>query len=1834
MDNRPVLNIRSLTLCRRLASSTFFLLSLFLTVNETAASVGFACPCSFEQGSGLEGNAEFSLVFHEDTNESGSLKLQLVLSNQLSIYSDGFYTISETTIIPSLPFSDSTHSLEVPLTLSEFSNMQTGYPFLFIRSNNGTLLDTVLLGTEKKSWGGSSDELSTTRISNVDTLLDTDGDGITDYVETLKGTSPNEFDMVGPAIIEVAFTYGGTVEDIYGDDLAARIAHIIAVTNQSFLDSGVDTTLEFIGIYNLGNDAALSASEVLDDLEERSGLFSNLDDRFTRKPDLIIHLSSTNALNTGGLAHLIDSYADGVVDAGYLYESGRNAAAIGLNNFDVTLAHEVGHLLGLDHSVLNDGDDGTFAWSRGYGKRNKFVTIMGYPSKYGSANYSNIFSSPALVCGEDGDACGVEKSDHLYGADSVAALQVTSHQIAAVSNGFSPTFTNIDPGIMEVLSESEINIDEIVAGDTEDGDVTDFIEVELVSTGDQSADYNFIQTLSVTDSDGNTTTITRFILLQLDTDEDGIFDSVDDDDDNDGVLDDDDLFPLNFLEWTDFDGDGIGDNGDADDDNDGISDSLDAFPLDPEFSMDTDSDGLADSYEARFGLDPDLADDSSQDLDGDGLTLIEEFGHRTSPLTSDTDKDTLPDEWELENNHDPLVPYIQIDGMHGSYTMCSRIDRKGKCWGIYAPFTRTFNNDIKDFSVSEDGTLCVVDSSGIMFCWGSGNSELLPYTPSLQEVTAIGIGNGFGCASLSDGTLKCWGLALSGLYENPDEAGIQIDASAGLVAGATGICAVGAKSLVCWHSSGRIKFESESPLAAAEVYQSTVCASYHGLEPEVFVAQEGTERSVHQLGNNICTNREPPSAGPSISFGLGYRSTCSSSEAGISCDEDSTYQQENLTGDIITAADQMLCSIDLLNGIQCSGRPDLDSLFPPLLVIDPDGDGVTSQNGEDLFPLDGTEAFDNDLDGIGDNADPDDDNDGTLDDLDAFPFDPAESLDTDADSLGNNVDPDDDGDGISDELETSQGTDPLDFTSCYQCQIQLSSGGLLVRGSTEGNSLSGSDFDDEIYGLEGDDSIAGLGGNDYLVGDAGDDLIVGGSGADQLFGGPGDDDLKGGSGNDIIRAGEGADKVSGGSDHDELYGEAGNDEMSGGSGDDLISGEAGNDQISGGSGDDLISGGDGSDVIDGGSGFNEITGGTGTDIFVIANAVTFSAQESLVKDFEDGIDYIATQKIILNTQDYIALAGVESTGTEILFEDGEKIFLEGISSEVISLDDFLCLDQEQDPLSTNYESVSDLVCNGYVDSDGDGVNDVSDSDDDNDGVLDQLDAFPLDSTESLDTDADGIGNNQDSDDDGDGVADQDDGLSLISLDGRLDSDGDGFPDDCDQICIDAGLLVDDDDDNDGVSDVDDAFPLDESESVDTDADGIGDNADNDDDDDGVADDEDQFPLDPDETIDSDHDGIGDNADWDDDNDGVADGADLFPLDSSESGDADSDGIGNNADEDDDNDLVLDSDDAFPEDERYAADLDGDGLPDEWEEQYGLDSDDPKNAYFDLDQDGYLNWEEFLSGSDPAVAERKAQVIYTDRAAILTPARTSRFTVSYTTTDLNPNLTGVGIRIHYNSAYVTEVVLDNIFDTGLLGVDLAHNDEFDLDGDADTDRYFIIAWADTNDPTWPGQLPTDLFDIVITTTETIVDLDYYPIRFSVAGAAVGYNLSVPSVYNPVVLASLDIDGDGEATALSDGLMVIRRFFGFTGDSLISGAVSDGATYKTAETIAERIDAFSDGFDVDADGQVEALTDGLMIIRRLFGFSGESLVAGALSASAERTDPDEIAAYIDSLAIIND
>ena len=290
---------------------------------------------------------------------------------------------------------------------------------------------------------------------------------------------------------------------------------------------------------------------------------------------------------------------------------------------------------------------------------------------------------------------------------------------------------------------------------------------------------------------------------------------------------------------------------------------------------------------------------------------------------------------------------------------------------------------------------------------------------------------------------------------------------------------------------------------------------------------------------------------------------------------------------------------------------------------------------------------------------------------------------------------------------------------------------------------------------------------------------------------------------------------------------------------------------------------------------------------------------------------------------------------------------------------------------------SDNILDCYIDTDQDGMPDLTDVDDDGDGYPDPVDEFPLDPTEWLDTDGDGLGDNADPDDDNDSWTDIEetitcgDSNSLLSNSTPLDTDGDQI---CDQL--------DSDDDNDLINDMSDAFPLDPCASSDLDSDGLPDSIidscltglvpDLDMDGDGVENNLDWHPSDPTEWRDTDLDGIGDNTDFDDDGDGVPDDLDLYPLDPMEQDDIDGDGLGNNQDDDDDNDGYVDLMDAFPYDPSASVDTDGDGMPDEihagWTSNLTADFDDDGDGHNDTIDEFPLDPSEWADTDDDGIGD--------------------------------------------------------------------------------------------------------------------------------------------------------------------------------------------------------------------------------------------------------------------------
>lgn len=116
-------------------------------------------------------------------------------------------------------------------------------------------------------------------------------------------------------------------------------------------------------------------------------------------------------------------------------------------------------------------------------------------------------------------------------------------------------------------------------------------------------------------------------------------------------------------------------------------------------------------------------------------------------------------------------------------------------------------------------------------------------------------------------------------------------------------------------------------------------------------------------------------------------------------------------------------------------------------------------------------------------------------------------------------------------------------------------------------------------------------------------------------------------------------------------------------------------------------------------------------------------------------------------------------------------------------------------------------------------------------------------------------------------------------------------------------------------------------------------------------------------------------------------------------------------------------------------------------------------------------------------------------------------------------------------------------------------------------------------------------------------------------------------------NLDIDGNEKLDALTDGLLILRSLFGLTGDSLTSDLVGDDAVYKESEEIESRIASLGNHIDIDNNGRVDALTDGLIILRYLFGLSGDTLTNGVLANDAERVTADDIESHMERLSLIN-
>jgi hypothetical protein len=121
---------------------------------------------------------------------------------------------------------------------------------------------------------------------------------------------------------------------------------------------------------------------------------------------------------------------------------------------------------------------------------------------------------------------------------------------------------------------------------------------------------------------------------------------------------------------------------------------------------------------------------------------------------------------------------------------------------------------------------------------------------------------------------------------------------------------------------------------------------------------------------------------------------------------------------------------------------------------------------------------------------------------------------------------------------------------------------------------------------------------------------------------------------------------------------------------------------------------------------------------------------------------------------------------------------------------------------------------------------------------------------------------------------------------------------------------------------------------------------------------------------------------------------------------------------------------------------------------------------------------------------------------VTPGSTIEFDLNYRTADpQNSRLTGLGLRVHFDSRNLAFVELKNVLPLGYLGQQAPQADVSDMDADPATDQFVLVSWSDPGG-NWPGSEPVRLATASFRTLLTSVGKTS-DVRFSASSTASGY-----------------------------------------------------------------------------------------------------------------------------------
>jgi hypothetical protein len=257
----------------------------------------------------------------------------------------------------------------------------------------------------------------------------------------------------GPVTIDVMVAYTGGFVSELGSQRAAlvRIQNLVDLTNQAYLNSGVNQQLRLVNTVevnypdNTSNDSALDDVTGLDTNGNPVPIPASLQGiaslRVQYGADLVALIRRYDNATQGncGVGWLIGGNQSGIDPSqsnAYGYSVVSDGSSAGYYCLDTTFAHELGHNMGDAHDRANATEEGAYSYSYGYlgNGTNGFSTIMAYGTDTDTP--LSLFSNPNISTCQN-TPCGVADSSPSS-ADNAHSMNNTASLIAQ----FEPTMVS------------------------------------------------------------------------------------------------------------------------------------------------------------------------------------------------------------------------------------------------------------------------------------------------------------------------------------------------------------------------------------------------------------------------------------------------------------------------------------------------------------------------------------------------------------------------------------------------------------------------------------------------------------------------------------------------------------------------------------------------------------------------------------------------------------------------------------------------------------------------------------------------------------------------------------------------------------------------------------------------------------------------------------------------------------------------------------------------------------------------------------------------------------------------------------------------------------------------------------------------------------------------------------------------------------------------------------------------------------------------------------------------------------------------------------------------